>query len=491
MRFHDFFAGVGGSSTGLRSAGMEGIVALNHWDYAIELHNANHPDMDHDQADIWKADPRRYRVAEVGWFSPECRAHSQARGKKNYGEHYVTDLWRNPTTDPADDRSRLLMESVPYVSAITGYKYVLVENVVEVVKWQHFNRWLKEMEKLDYQWKLLFLNSQFFGTPQSRDRFFGVFWKRGMPAPDLNFRPQAHCPRCGQVEAQQAWKRDRWHGRYGKQYVYICPKCTQAVEPYTNGAEAAIDWSMPITRIGDRPGGLSKLTIKKIEYGLKRFATDRLIIDTAYTHAPNKSRPVEQPLFTQTTQQSLALTISYYGRENAVKPVNEPLPTVPTENKIGVAVVIGHYSRETAVSDAAAPLPTVVSEGKMWLAHIDTLRKSTLPTALDKPMPTVIAGGNQHALVMTYNGTPTWATVEEPLPTVSTVAKHGLILPEVNIDDVLFRMLKPRELASGTGFPGDYILYGSQKNQTKGIGGAVDPHVAAWLGGRILQAVGS
>lgn len=458
MRFHDYFAGIGGSSKGLSAAGLQGIVALNHWDYAIELHNANHPTMDHDKADIWQANPSRYRPAEVGWFSPECRAHSQASGKTRYGDYYLTDLWRNPTTDPADDRSRMLMESVPHISAITGYKYVMVENVTEVVKWIHFNRWLKEMEKLDYSWKLLFLNSQFFGTPQSRDRFFAVFWKRGMPAPDLDFKPLARCPHCAQdVEAIQAWKPNRWHGRYGRQYTYICPHCTKEVKPFVSGAQKIIDWNLPITRIGDRPAGLSPLTIKKIEYGLNRYASDAMVVDTAYSQTDSKVRPVDEPLFTQTTQQSLALTISYYGRENAVRSTQEPLPTVPTENKIGLVMA---YNGQPSFA----------------------------PT--DKPMPTVTTV-ERHSLIMANYGNPVFTSLDQPMSTVPTVTKHNLILSGVNMDDVLFRMLRPRELASGTGFPDSYILNGSQKNQTKGIGGAVDPNIAAWLGSRVMQAAAS
>lgn len=488
MRFHDFFAGIGGSSTGLRAAGLEGVVALNHWHYAIELHNANHPDMDHDEADIWKVNPRKYRPAEVGWFSPECRAHSNAKGKKRYGEHYLTDLWRNPTTDPAEDRSRMLMESVPYLASLAGYRIVLVENVVEVVKWVHFERWLKEMAALDYEWKLLFLNSQFFGTPQSRDRFFAVFWKRGMKAPDLSFNPAAVCPVHGHIRAVQAWKPGRWWGKYRQQYVYVCPTCARPVEPGTRGAMTVIDWTQPITRIGDRAKGLSESTLAKIRYGVNKFGSN-LIVDTARTFNLTGARPADKPLPTQTRQQSLALTVHYYGRENAVRPASDPLPTVPSENKIGVALLTGHYSRETAVTSAADPMPTVVGGGKTGLAYVETLRKNTHPTAMDEPFPTVIGGGNQHALIMAYYNSPVIRPVGDPLPTVPTVEKHSLILPDVDLDDVLFRMLKPRELASGTGFPDTYLLDGSQKNQVRGIGGAVDPNVARWLGERVAEVL--
>lgn len=483
MRFHDFFAGIGGSSTGLCAAGMEGVVALNHWHYAIELHNANHPGIDHDEADIWKADPRKYRHAEVGWLSPECRSWSNARGKKDV--HYVTDLWRNPMTDSAEDRSRMLMESVPFVSEKANYRYVIVENVVDVVRWSLFNDWLQKMTNLGYEHKLLFLNSQFFGTPQSRDRFFAVFWKRGEAAPNLDFRPPATCPKCGDIDAVQAWKPGRWAGKYKQQYVYVCPHCAQQVEPDTLGAETILDWSLPMPRIGDRPRGLSDLTLRKIRHGLEKFGA--FVVDTSFSYSEKKARPIDQPLFTQTTCQSLALTVAYYGRENAVRPASEPLPVVPTENKIG-------------------------------LAYIEVLRKNTQPTLMDMPMPTVTAGGNHHALVManygsnpvfatdqepmptvttiqrhallmTNNGQPTYRLTDEPMTTVTTVGKHVLIEPEIDMDDVRFRMLEPRELSDGTGFPHSYILFGTKRDQVRGIGHSVDSHVACWLGRRIMEAV--
>lgn len=485
MRYHDFFAGIGGSSEGLGEAGLEGVVALNHWDYAIALHSANHPDMDHDMADVWRADPRRYRPAEVGWFSPECRAWSQASGKGDKAKNYATDLWRNPTTDPADDRSRMLMESVPHISAMAGYKYVLVENVVEVTKWIHFDRWLKEMHTLGYDHKVLYLNSMFFGTPQSRDRFFAVFWQRGMPVPDLEFRPLAHCEKCGFCEAVQSWKPGRSKGKYKQQYAYCCPTCARIVEPYARGAEAIIDWSLEMPRIGDRPKGLSPLTIAKIERGIKKYS-DLFVVDTARSNDPNKSRSIDEPLMTQTTQQSLALTVAYYGRESAVKSADSPLPTVPTENKIGLAYI--ETLRTTNAPRALGePLTTVVASAQQH-ALIMANYGEPVYTPTDAPISTVTQT-QKHGLIMAYNGQPVIRPVGEPMPAVTTVERHSLIEPEINMDDVRFRMLVPRELALGTGFPAHYILNGSQKKQVKGIGGAVDPNVAQWLGSRILEAV--
>ena len=40
--FLDFFAGFGGSSSGLVEAGFELSTAYNHWETAIAVHAANH-----------------------------------------------------------------------------------------------------------------------------------------------------------------------------------------------------------------------------------------------------------------------------------------------------------------------------------------------------------------------------------------------------------------------------------------------------------------
>jgi DNA (cytosine-5)-methyltransferase 1 len=81
-----------------------------------------------------------------------------------------------------------------------------------------------------------------------------VFWQRGERAPDLRITPAAWCYRCDkQVEAFQSWKKplQPW-GRYRSQYVYRCPSCREPVEPFVLPAAAAIDWTMPGDRIGDR-----------------------------------------------------------------------------------------------------------------------------------------------------------------------------------------------------------------------------------------------
>jgi site-specific DNA-cytosine methylase len=51
--------------------------------------------------------------------------------------------------------------------------------------------WLKTLDNEGYNHKILYLNSAFFGVGQSRDRWYGVFWDRRLPSPDLGHRPDS------------------------------------------------------------------------------------------------------------------------------------------------------------------------------------------------------------------------------------------------------------------------------------------------------------
>lgn len=79
----DLFCGAGGSSTGaVMVPGVRVVMAANHWQLAVDTHQANHPTVDHDCADISQVDPRRYPTTDILWASPSCTNHSIAKGIK-------------------------------------------------------------------------------------------------------------------------------------------------------------------------------------------------------------------------------------------------------------------------------------------------------------------------------------------------------------------------------------------------------------------------
>lgn len=251
----DQFCGAGGNSEGVvqlakkkkLTAGIQVTMAMNHWPLAIETHNANHPNTDHDCADMSAADPRRYPSTDFLLTSPECTKHSPGAGKRR-----KVDLFTLP--DPADERSRATMWDVPRFTEVHKYNMIITENVVEVRKWVGFNAWLIAMRDMGYMHKCVYLNSQHaHPTHQSRDRIYIVFWKKGNKAPDLDLRPRGWCSQCcKETETFQSWKsRERQWGKYKQQYLFRCPSCNSVVEPYYHAAFNCIDWSIPGTRIGE------------------------------------------------------------------------------------------------------------------------------------------------------------------------------------------------------------------------------------------------
>lgn len=284
LRLTDWFCGAGGATQGAHQVpGVEPLLAANHDELAISTHATNFPDVEHFRGDIKDLDVARHPYAEIFWASPECTNWSVAKGRPaDYA--LAPALFGDP--EPAEDvvRSRALMEDVVrYLRGMNrrGQPVLagVVENVVDIRKWTHWNRWLREIRAEGYSTRLIALNSAHAAArrtpraPQSRDRLYLAYWHRSLgrdPDWDKWLRPQCWCPSCEEVVAGvQHWKRPGQDmGRYGQQYVYLCPKVScrgQRVEPFYRPAREVIDWTLQGTRIGDRDKPLSPKTMARIE----------------------------------------------------------------------------------------------------------------------------------------------------------------------------------------------------------------------------------
>jgi DNA (cytosine-5)-methyltransferase 1 len=266
----DQFCGAGGSSQGVRrlskrlGGGLEVKVALNHWKLAIETHSTNFPEAIHDCTDISASDPRRYPSTDILITSPECTNHTPAKGEKAIKKQM--DLFASGKLDPAAERSRATMWDVPRFAEYHNYNLIIVENVVEARKWVLFDTWLMSMRTLGYDHKCVYHNSMHHHpTPQSRDRMYVVFWKKGNKAPDLEFRPRAFCRNCQlDTESIQTWKNPKVRfGKYEDQYIYCCPKCARPVQPYYYAAFNCIDWTDLGQPVLGRTKSLSPKTIDR------------------------------------------------------------------------------------------------------------------------------------------------------------------------------------------------------------------------------------
>lgn len=467
----DWYCGAGGSSSGAVYAGVEVVAAANHWKLAIETHNTNHPMTAHFEGDLANENPAYYPATDILWASPECRKHKPIGGRKRKGSGQL-DLFCETRPKSEDVRSRANAWTVCKFAARHRYRVIVVENIIEFrAFWEDYDDWIAEMQRLGYRYKACYLNSMFFNpinglsdyAPQSRDRYYGVFWLKGHPEPDLDFRPWAWCDRCGgDVQAVQSWKSavKKW-GVYGRrgQYWYRCPDCGEIVTPYYYAAWNAIDFTISAPRIGDRVVPLKPKTLERVRIGLKKLGSTPLYVQLGYshcTHPENRVKSVLNPLPTQTVHQSLALIVSARDKPSpaSVIALDRPLPATTTTN---VPFLVDMYGRS-------------VGRG------------------VNAPAGTFTASGGNHGLVVPfiasyYGGSTIIKGLDEPVPTQSTVDRHSLVIPNdiLDIEDVGFRMFQPHEVKDGMGFAPEYILLGNKREQVKLAGNAVTPPVAEWL----------
>lgn len=500
----DWFCGAGGSSQGAHAVpGLRVTRAANHWERAIESHAANFPETDHYRGDIRQAPVWAWPVTDLFWASPECTNWSVAKGKKrdfiNAMQGDLLDLYAEMEREKfesdddggpsLEEESRALMEEVPlYLRGVMErgrlVKAGVVENVVDVRQWDEWDRWIGEIHKMGYRTRIIALNSMHANprtvheAPQSRDRLYVGYWHESLGrAPDWDkwLRPRAWCEPCGQwVQAVQSWKRPGVDmGRYRQQYVYRCPRTScrnSVVEPEALPALAAIDWSIPGQRIGDRAKPLAAKTLARIEAGLEKFARPVPMMVPAGGTWRNDPTSVLDPMPTRTTRENDALAI--------------PPLMIPVEGRDGKGPQSG-----------LAPLRTQTARnetGLAWLPFIAELRGGgSVARSVSESLATVTASGNHHGLVtpdrisehmlIPYYGASAARPVIEPIGALTTRDRYALVHGKPVIEDVLFRMLEPHEIGRAMSFADEYVVLGSKRERVRQYGNAVTPNAAEVL----------
>jgi DNA (cytosine-5)-methyltransferase 1 len=463
----DFFCGAGGSSQG--AAAVPGIsvrLAANHWDRAIESHSANFPRVEHFQGDIHDADVARMPPASLFWASPECPEWSRAKGRRRDFDRQP-DLFGETLPDAAADRSRALMWDVPRyleAKAAQGRPVLagIVENVTEVRHWARWAEWLAAIRNLGYSTRLIALNSMHARprltplAPQSRDRLYLAYWAATLGrAPDWDkwLRPAAWCPSCDTwVRAVQWFKRPGADmGCYRTQYLYRCPHAAcrnSVIEPPALPAAEAIDWADPGSRIGDRKRPMADSTRARIAAGLALYAAP-VTLDLVRTREQRDSAPRAWPttaLFTAMTALACPPLIVPAGGTRRAKGTG------------GARSVLDPMATRTASESDGIAIP----------------------------------GARAAALLVPYYGSATTARpVAEPAGTLTARDRYGLAVAEVpaDLDDVLFRMLKPPEVGRAMAFGTGYIVRGTQRERVRQYGNAVTPPVAEVLISALAEAI--
>lgn len=536
----DLFSGFGGLTKGIEIAGFTTIMAANHNSYKVEVHEANHPHAEHWIADLVDPEASDYHSArdlpagDLLVAGVSCVNHSQANTIKAYEQGMTLFELHDPDFEERvtrSERDRATANCVLHYAAQHHPRLILIECTTELTSWgpavpgrskvgdgSTYRWWLAQFEKLNYRHKVLYLNSMFFGVPQSRDRLYIAFWDKSLPAPDLEHRPVSRCQRCDKdVEAVWTWKTGvppSGSVRYGKQYEYRCPSCRTPVVPPMTPSLAALDLADLGTRIGDKPvrthkdgstGPLAAATMARAERCRQRFADFPAVLMPAKAVHGSEKHPW-QPMATQTSQQETSIlstgaimaaagnTFERAGSNCRSRGLDQPLWAQPATNTTGlitppVAIAVDNYQGGPRGIDN--PLPTQV--GSETLAVVSSgivpFRKNTLPAVHGEAMPTVTS--DQIPGLLTAAGMMNRSAMESQF-----MAEWRAALADLPLEDCYFRMMREYEIGRGCGFDvdfrdykGTFTVWGSARNQVDGFGNAVSPQVGAWIGSRLRAVI--
>lgn len=388
----DNFAGGGGAGTGIEEAtGRSVDIAINHDPAAIAMHKANHPETEHYCENVWDVDPReaaKGRPVGLAWFSPDCTHHSKARGGKPRKKNIRGLAW----------------VAVRWAIAVKP-RVIMLENVEEFKDWgplddngipikelagQTFHSFVTALKNLGYEVDWRELRACDYGAPTIRKRLFLIARCDGRPI--VWPEPTHGDPNSLEVQAKK-------------------------LKPWRTAAEI-IDWTLPCPSIFDRKKPLAENTQRRIARGMFKFVLNNpapFIVRIGHTGfgGDKLQYGLDKPLTTITTKAEHCLVTPFLGVNTTGHPGSspvEPLRTVTTG---------GHHMLVT---------PFLSSY------YTETTDNGVRGQRLVDPLHTITAGGNRFGIVAAFlakhyggNYKGPGASLEEPLPTITTVDHNALV----------------------------------------------------------------
>jgi DNA (cytosine-5)-methyltransferase 1 len=441
----DGFAGGGGASTGIEAAlGRHVDHAMNHDDKALGMHRINHPQTVHHCEDIFAINPRKLtegRRVGAGWFSPDCKHFSKAKGgkplsKKIRGLAFVIFRWAAIRTrviymenveeiqtwgplladgkaDPKH-KGRTFKAFCDALGSGVRHDHPDLDEMVEVLKDDANDNSITREQLIrgfGYHVECRELRACDYGAPTIRKRLFMVARCDGLPI---------------------VWPEP----------THAAPDVARSLKlkPWRTVAEC-IDWTIPCNSIFltkqeakkvrcVRP--LAKATLRRIAKGVDRYvlkAAKPFIVSLTHQGGDNRIESVDEPANTITGAQRgekafIDATLAPFVNEHAnssnqrTMPADEPLRTCCASVKGGhfslaaanLVKLRGSVETHGKAPDLKDPLHTVSAAGQhhglVAAAMVQTgygEREGQQPRALDikKPLGTIVASG-KHAVVAAY-----------------------------------------------------------------------------------------
>ena len=524
------------------------IACVNHDKNAILSHAANHPDVMHFTEDIrtlelsplvdhlkkMKAKHTNARV--VLWASLECTNFSKAKGGQ-----------------PRDADSRTLAEHLFRYIETLDPDYIQIENVEEFMCWGDLDdngkpismrkgasylKWVNNVKRYGYDFSYRILNAADFGAYTSRKRYFGQFAKRDLP---IAFPEPTHARNGGgdMFGTFEKWKPvrevldldDEGESIFGRKKPLVEKTLERIyaglIKFVAGGKDAFLVKYNSMNQGGhyiapsiDEPcptvACQNRLGIARVQFLSKQFSGEpfsknigidgpaaavttkdhHAIVSTKflseYYGGSDHNHSVEEPATTLTTRPRHAFITAFYGN-GSNHSIEEPAPTITTKDRFGVVTtkfLDMQYGNGTPAS-TDEPSPAVTTNPKQNLVTAEQFlmnpQYQSAGGSIDKPCFTLIARMDKMApyLISTDKGIGIEIYEEDSPATVRIkefMALYGIV-------DVKMRMLNVSELKRIMGFPDTYVLIGTQAEQKKYIGNAVEVNMSRVLCEALCEAL--
>jgi len=400
-------------------------------------------------------------------------------------------------------------------------------------------RWVHKVKSYGYDFDWRILNAADFGAYTSRKRFFGQFAQKGLP---ISFPIPTYAKNGdegGMFSCYHKWKpvrevldfSDEGESIFGRKK----PLCEKTLERIYAGlikfvagmsqkdfsafivkynsmnksghyVAPSIDEPCPTVACQNRLG-IAQVSFLSKYYGGKDHNESidvpagtvttkdhHALVDakflTEYYGGSEHNHSVDVPATTVTTRPRHALVgaefmSQYYGNGFNTS-VEDPAPTVTTKDRISLVrcFIDNQYGNGTP-SSVAQPCPTIPTNPKQSIVKCKQFLTNPYSFksnggSVDKPCFTLIARMDKMPpyLVCTERGEVGIAIYEDDSPITRKIKEFMAIY---RIIDIKMRMLKVSELKKIMGFPEDYILVGTQSEQKKFIGNAVEVNMSRVL----------
>jgi DNA (cytosine-5)-methyltransferase 1 len=195
---------------------------------------------------------------------------------------------------------------------------------------------------------------------------------------------------------------------------------------------------------------------------------------------------------TRTAVETEGLLIPVEGRDGKeARHSGEAMRTMTTRNE--TALLVPYYGNGTSTTTDQA-IGTLTTKDR-W-AFVVPLRAHNTPKSTTEPFDTIAANGNHHAMVTRHNsstgdGSEMSTPVTEYLRTLTTAGHQSVTTWEhPQVDDCLFRMLEPHEIAAGMAFQPGYQILGNKREKVRQAGNAVCPPNARDLVSCVAESLG-